>query len=70
MLISDLITHSIQETRPNNDNWKIILHKLLSEYISDTRPSIEGHLINHMNESLESDPNNYSNNVTSQTKCE
>ena len=51
-------------------NWKIILHKLLGEYISDTRPSIEGHLINHMNESLESDPNNYSNNVTSQTKGE
>ena len=51
-------------------NWKIILHKLLGEYISDTRPSIEGHLINHMNESVESDPNSYSNNVTPQTKCE
>ena len=51
-------------------NWKIILHKLLSEYISDTGPSIEGHLINHMNKSLESDPNKYSKNITSQTKCE
>ena len=51
-------------------NWKIILHKLLVEYISDTGPSLEGHLIKHMNESLESDLNNYSSNVTSQTKYE
>ena len=51
-------------------NWKIILHKLLVENISDPGPRFEGHLINHMNESLESDLNNYSSNVTSQTKYE
>ena len=49
---------------------KIIFHKLLTEYISDTKPSLEGHLINHMNESLDSDLKRYSNNVKSQTKYE
>ena len=38
-----------------------MLHKLLTEYISDSRPSLEGHLINLMKESLESDPYRYSN---------
>ena len=39
--ISDPITHSVQDTHPNE--W------LLTEYISDIRPSVEGQLINHTN---------------------
>ena len=41
VLVSDPITHSVQDTHPNE--W------LLTEYISDIRPNVEGQLINHTN---------------------
>ena len=46
VLISDPITHSVQDTHPNE--W------LLTEYISDIRPSVEGQLIDKSHKQLHS----------------